>query len=197
VKIYRSLSLFVITLSFGLAVAAAQDQPAEPPKISITTSNQTAAEIFLTVAPRPDLAQPPGSPPVRMTNQANQVRALAARQIIPAHQSAQFDVAPGRYVVSAMLRQRTPPFPRPLNGLITVTNSETWLLSLHEQTPAVPGPVHAQQLVLQVPSRPDFRLTSYADRSIPPRAQRTNSPPFGTNSLHVPFHELKLPPTNH
>jgi hypothetical protein len=130
----------------------------------------------------------------------NQFRALTRTSISP-HQSAQIDLMPGRYVVNAIINDAASPRPFALAGLLSVTNRETWIFKLEEQPPTSAS-VRAQHLVLEIPSRPGFHFTGFTDRSLPPRAPRTNLPPFqyqimGTNSLRMPpHHELNLPPTN-
>ncbi len=208
---YRSLCLIVVSLCLVLGSSvpraaaqeavspqtAAAEPAAEPPKVSITASNLADAELFLTLSPGPALAFP--RPPARPAAPTNQVRAVTAREAIAPHHAAQFELAPGRYVLNAMTHLPVVQQPRPVAGLISVTNSETWMFTVQQQPPVSPSVRAKAQLVLEIPSRPGFRFVSFADRPAP-RTQRTNFPPVqivGTN-VHrpLPNRELKLPATN-
>ena len=116
----------------------------EPPKISVTASNQEAAAVLLTLYPRPELPQRrgPGSPPATPMPLTNQFRALTRTSISP-HQSAQIDLMPGRYVVNAIINDAASPRPFALAGLLSVTNRET---SNRHHTRTRPHRTHQQLL---------------------------------------------------
>jgi len=149
----------VIALLAACGTVSAQNLADVADTISITVSNRSDQNITLTLLPvqRP---QPPrllrvgtsttlqATPPAEV--KTNATHAAEIEQKVLSNHHAVFELHPGLYRLGMI-----PPLPE-FGGFLSITNSETWILSM-EPTKQTVGEA-SPKWKLEVPSRPGLQL---------------------------------------
>lgn len=171
-----SLTILIVAAFFAACgTVSAQNQTKAADTISITVSNRSDRDMTLTLLPV-QKPQPPRirigtattpQPPPPLEVKTDAVQTMAVEQTVRSNHFAVVELHPGLYRLGM-----TPTVPE-FGGFLSVTNSETWILSVETTKQAVGD--SSLKWKFEVPSRPGLQLIKPV--TPPASAQQTDSSP--------------------
>jgi hypothetical protein len=182
--------LMASTLLFAVGLTSAQEASG-PAEISITISNRSGVELSLDILESPGIPQPPsiaqsaasmGAPKARASALPTKPRQSPGLRVKPGRSST-LALKPGQYHLRAESLSRGHSTQVTM-GFVSVTNAEVWVFNLDENGQTIGG--QDRKWVMEVPSRPGFRLSTSPENSTLPLPQRISRPAYSPPPSFAP-----------